>query len=315
MAKSFSKKILRVGIRLMDGSFKGKGGANTAIYEGLETHVEVDKPGDPDQNKAVVEIYNMSLDAMQNLTSLAFKPLQAKKNLITVFAGDEQEGLSMVFAGEIETAYADFSGAPTVKFRIEAACGAYPQLKASPPVAVKGSQTAASLIGQFAGEIGYSFENNGVTASVRNMVLNGSPIQKMRSVANAVGCELLIDDNRVRIQPRDKALGGGNAVLLSPEAGMIGYPSFNNDGIVVKCLYNPDLELGGLVEVKSVVPGASGTWKITHLKHELVAFSNGPEPWFSEVEASPLDAPPKDAKSKGKSADKVKDKGKDKAKA
>lgn len=301
MAKSFTKKIIRVGLKLRQGSFKG-GAGNEQIIEGLETHVEIDKPGEPDQNKAVVEIYNMSLDSMQQLTSLAFKPLQAQKNLIAILAGDEQEGLSLAFAGEIEAAYADFSGAPTVKFRIEAAAAGYPALKASPPVAVKGSQTAESLIKQFSGEIGYSFQNNGVTASVRNMVLNGSPIQKMRAVANAVGCELLIDDNRVRIQPYNKALNGGNAVLLSPDSGMIGYPGFNSDGITAKCLYNPDLELGGLVEVKSIVPGASGTWKITHLKHELVAFSNGAEPWFSEVEASPLDAPPKDAKGKGKDA-------------
>lgn len=299
--KSFSKKILRVGVRLMSGSFGG--GQNTAVYEGLETHAVIEKPGEPDQNKATVEIFNMALDEMASLTSLAFKPLQAKKNLITIFAGDEAEGLSMAFAGEITGAWADFSSAPTVKFHIEAAAGAYSSLKASPPVAVKDTQTAASLIGQFAGEIGYSFQNNGVTASVKNCVINGSPIQKMRTVAGMVGCELLIDDNRVVIQPYDKGREG-NAVLFSAESGMIGYPSFNNDGIVAKCLYNPDLQLGGMVEVQSIVPGASGTWKITKLTHNLVAFSNSPAEWFSEVEASPLDAKPKDAK--GKAKDKAK---------
>lgn len=298
--KSFTKKVIRVGVRLMEGTF-GSGGNNTAIYEGLETHVDIEKPGEPDQNKATVEIYNMKLDEMSSLTTLAFKPLQQKKNLITIFAGDETEGLSMAFAGEITGAWADFSGAPTVKMHIEAAAGSYPSLKASKPVAVKGSQTAESLISQFAKEIGYSFQNNGVTASVKNCVLNGSPIQKMRAVANMVGCELLIDDNKVTIQPFNKGLDSGNAVLFSADSGMIGYPTFNNDGIVAKCLYNPDLQLGGMVEVQSIVPGASGTWKITKLTHRLVAFSNSPADWFSEIEASPLDAPPKDAKSKGKS--------------
>jgi hypothetical protein len=47
-----------------------------------------------------------------------------------------------------------------------------------------------------------------------------------------------------------------------------------------------------------VVPGAKGTWKITKLSHSLVANAVSAGDWFSEVEASPLDAPPKDEKSK-----------------
>jgi hypothetical protein len=238
---------------------------------------------------------------------LSFKPLQTKKNLIVIYAGGETEGMSLCFAGEIDTAYADFSGAPTIKMHIEAAAGSYPSLKASPPIAVKGSQSAASLIEQFAKESGYTFQNNGVSASVKNAVLNGSPVQKMRAVAGMVGCELIIDDNVVKIQPYDKGLDQGNAVLMSKDSGMLGYPTFTSEGIKLRCLYNPDLQLGGMIEVDTVVPGAKGTWKITKLSHSLVANSTSPGDWFSEVEASPLDAPPKDGK-KGK--DKKDSKGK-----
>ena len=204
--------------------------------------------------------------------------------------------MSQCFAGEIDTAYADFSGAPTIKMHIEAAAGSYPSLKASPPIAVKGSQSAASLIEQFAKESGYTFRNNGVSASVKNAVLNGSPVQKMRAVAGMVGCELLIDDNVVKIQPYDKGLDEGNAVLMSKDSGMLGYPTFTSEGIKLRCLYNPAWQRGGMVGVKTVVPGAEGTWKITKLSHSLVANSNAPSDWFSEVEASPLDAQPKEKK-------------------
>ena len=291
MAKSFTRKQIRVGLALYKGEQK-----RTLVYEGVETHVSIEKPGEPDQNKATVELYNIGMDAMRDMTTLAFKPLQSKKNLIVIFAGDETNGMSQCFAGEIQTAYADFSGAPTIKMHIEAAAGSYPSLKASPPIAVKGSQSAASLIEQFAKESGYTFLNNGVTSSVKNAVLNGDPVTKMRTVANMVGCELIIDDNQVKIQPYDKGLDQGNAVLMSKDAGMIGYPTFTSDGISLKCLYNPDLQLGGMIEVDSVVPGAKGTWKITKLSHSLVANANSPSDWFSEVEASPLDAPPKEKK-------------------
>ena len=292
MAKSFTKKQIRVGLALYKDEQK-----RTLVYEGIETHVSIEKPGEPDQNKATVEMYNLSMDAMRDMTTLSFRPLQTKKNLIVIFAGDETNGMSQCFAGEIDTAYADFSGAPTIKMHIEAAAGSYPSLKASPPIAVKGAQSAASLIEQFAKESGYSFLNNGVTASVRNAVLNGSPVQKARTVANMVGCELLIDDNVVKIQPFDKGLDEGNAVLMSKDSGMLGYPTFTSEGISLKCLYNPDLQLGGMIEVDTVVPGAKGTWKITKLSHSLVANAVSAGDWFSSIEASPLDAEPKEKKS------------------
>ena len=289
MAKSFIKKQIRIGMALYKGEQK-----RTLVYEGIETHVSIEKPGEPDENKATVELYNLSMDAMRDMTTLSFKPLQSKNNLIVIFAGDETNGMSQCFAGEIQTAYADFSGAPTIKMHIEAAAGSYPSLKASPPIAVKGSQSAASLIEQFAKESGYTFLNNGVSASVKNAVLNGDPVSKMRTVAGMVGCELIIDDNQVKIQPYDKGLDEGNAVLMSKDSGMLGYPTFTSEGIKLRCLYNSDLQLGGMIEVDSVVPGAEGTWKISKLSHSLVANSPSPGDWFSEIEASPLDAMPKE---------------------
>ena len=261
-------------------------------YDGVETHVTIEKPGEPDQNKATVELYNISLDVMQDITTLAFKPLQSKNNQIAIFAGDDAEGMSQCFSGEIQTAYADFSGAPTIKMHIEAAAGSYASLKASPPIAVDGTQSAASLIETFAKESGYTFVNNGVTAQVKNAVLNGSPIQKARAVANMVGCELIIDDGVIKIQPFDKGLDEGNAVFLSKDTGMLGYPTFTSEGITLKCLYNPDFQLGGMVKVESIVPGAQGVWKITKLEHSLVANANSSSEWFSGIEASPLDVMP-----------------------
>lgn len=294
MAKSFSRKRIRVELTLY------KDEQNRALsYDGVETHVSIEKPGEPDQNKATVELFNIGLDAMQDITTLAFKPLQSKNNQIAIFAGDDIDGMSQCFAGEIQTAYADFSGAPTIKMHIEAAAGSYSALKASPPISIDGTQSAASLIESFAKESGYTFINNGVSSQVKNAVLNGSPIQKARAVANMVGCELIIDDNVVKIQPFDKGLDEGNAVLMSKESGMLGYPTFTSEGISLKCLYNPDLQLGGMVEVDSIVPGAKGTWKITKLSHSLVANSNGSSDWFSNIEASPLDAmPTKESKKK-----------------
>ena len=293
MPKSFSIKQLRIDVTLGEGTFDGAN--NTKSFEGLEMGVNIEKPGLPDKNKAKVVIIGMALEDMQNMTMLAFKPLQMQKNLIAIYAGDAENGMHMCFAGEITKAAADFTGAPTIKMNIEAAAGAYPALKASAPISVNGTQSAASLIEQFAKEAGYAFENKGVTSSVKNAVFNGSPVEKAMAVARQVGAELLIDDNKFVLLPFEEGRSG-NAVKVDPESGLLGYPTITDDGVSCKCLYNPAFELGGLIEVNSVVPGASGTWKVTKLTHNLVANSASPASWFSEVEASPIGYKKKDAK-------------------
>lgn len=288
MPKSFTRKCLRVDVVLGEGTFDGTNNAKS--FEGLETTVSIDKPGLPDQNKAKVVIIGMALDDMRQLTMLAFKPLKSQKNLISIYAGDAENGMEQCFYGEITSANADFSSAPTIKMNIEAAAGAYASLKAESPIAVKGQQTAASLIEQIAKDNGYSFENKGVASSVKNAVFNGSPIEKAYSIARQVNAELLIDDGKFVLLPYDKGRNeAGNAVLLTSETGMLGYPSFNNDGVSVKCLYNPALELGGMVKIESIVPGASGVWKITKLSHELAAYGRQSGSWYSQIDASPID--------------------------
>lgn len=278
---TFSVKTIRTTITLGAGSFAG--GGNTKIIEGLATDVSVTKPGLPEKNSASVDIANIRLNDMEQMTFLAFQPLQSNKNLLKIEAGELGNTLSVVFTGEITSAYADFTAAPSPRFKIEAISGGYAAKMGTAPVSVNGSAAAADLISQFAGQIGYSFRNEGVTASVRNAVYNGSPIEKARAVAEEVGAELLIDDNTLVLLPYDAARSG-RAVLITPETGLIGYPSFNSDGISFNCFYNPDLRQGGAVQVESIVPKASGVWKITRLAHRLGAYGAS-DAWQSAVDA------------------------------
>jgi len=284
MPESFKKRRLRVEVVLGEGTFDGK--HNTRILEGLETAVSIEKPGLPDKAKATVRIANMAYDDMAQLTMLAFKPMKLQKNLIRVFAGEEDRELSLAFAGEIVSSWADFSRFPTVTMHMEAQAGGYAALMAKGPVAATGEVPAEKLLQQFATEMGYAFALEGVTASVRDAVFSGSPLEKAQAVADQIGAQLLVDDNKLVLMRHD-TVRQGNAVLLTPETGMLGYPSFTNEGISLSCLYNPNLELGGAVQVQSIVPGATGAWKITKLNHDLLANSVAPGPWVSSIEATP----------------------------
>ena len=281
MATTFSKKSIELEITLGSGDF---GGGNAKTIKGLACDVTITKPGLPDKNSANVTIWGLKYEDMAQLTMLAFRPLDLEKNYIKISAGEEGEAMSVAFEGEISSSYADFNSSPDVAMKIEANSGIYPQLKAEPPLSIQGEATAAQLIEQQAGLMGYSFKNEGVSSSVKNAVFNGSPVSKAQDIADQVGADLLIDDGMVILMPRDQARSG-NAVLLTPETGLIGYPTFNQDGIVCRCFYDPELKHFGLIKVKSIVPKASGAWKITKLTHKLSAYKPSGGPWESEIEA------------------------------
>ena len=278
---SFTRKQIEVRIALASGSF---GGGTEKVINGLPVDVHVSKTGGDEKPSCEVSIGGMNYSDMEQLTTLAFRPLQVRKNLISIYAGDAESGLTQIFAGEITTAAADFNAAPDVQFKIEAIAGYYPSLIPAGPQAVAGEAPAADIISQQAQLMGYNFDNQGVTARLRNCILNGSPMQKARAAAAQVGATLLIDDNTLILLPAGKERKG-TTVLLSENSGMIGYPSFTSDGIEVSALFNPAFQLGGLIDVQTIVPKASGTWRITKLEHVLSANLPQSGPWDSRSEA------------------------------
>lgn len=280
MEASFTQKAIETRITLRAGDFDGKG--NTKIIKGLPTKAKIEKTGPPDFNKATVEIHGLKYSEIEKLSTLSFKPLTTAKNLIEVYAGDEGKELSLAFSGEITTAAADFNGSPNVWMKFEAVSGYYGEITAQGPTAIKGSQTAAGFIESQARRLGYTFRNNGVETQLTNAIFNGSPVEQARSAARQIGAELIIDDGVMILSPS----GGtqqNNAVKLSKNTGLLGYPKITNEGVEVIALYNPAFHLGGFVEVVSIVPKASGVWRIIKLSHELDAKCADGGKWESKL--------------------------------
>ena len=273
------EKTIRLTFILAEGEFDD--GNNTKTIEGLATEVQVNKVGLPEKNTAQIKVSNMSLKDMEKLTFLAFRPLQKRKNKILVEAGEKGETLHQVFKGDITSAFPDFNSAPDVPFCVEAMTAGWSFQKADTPTSVNGETDAGELISQFAQEAGFSFVNNGVQATVTNGYYQGSAIQKAKQVADEIHKELVCDDDTWTLQNWNKSQG--EAVLINPECGLLGYPSFTNDGVKCVSLYNPKLKFGGQIKIESIVPKASGYWKITRLEHQISAYTTN-QSWMSDIE-------------------------------
>lgn len=279
MPESYSEKDIRVTVVLDEGK-----GATEKIFQGFACDVNIQKSGAPEKPKASITLKGLSLDTMAAMTQLAFDSQSKRKNAVRIEAGEKGRTLSSIFQGEITSAWADFNSAPDVEFQIEAVSGSYPNLIPQSPISVKGQQKAEDAIKSLCDEIGYSFENHGVSGSISNCILSGSPVQKMQWIAETVGANLIVDDKSVVLVPkRGVRAAKGTIPVISVASGMIGYPTFDDKGIKVSSLFRPDLQIGALVQVESIVPRASGKWKITALSHELSANDPGSNSWATTI--------------------------------
>ena len=275
----FSVKTVRITIQLRKGEFDN--GGNTVIIEGLPVSVTVTKQGGEAKNKASVTVDNLKLETATQLTTLAFKRLETYNNVIQIDAGSQGAELSTIFIGEITSAVPVMSDSK-LSLKIEALAGYYPALIPSTPTSVQENTTIEKLMKQFADEAGYSFENKGITASIANSVFVGSPVEKAKTLARQADVDLLIDDNKFIIQPFE-APKEGQIPLLSKGTGLIGYPSFSNEGINCKSVFNDKLKVGSYFKLESVLPHASGEWQITKVEHRLEAYTPNSGTWESDV--------------------------------
>lgn len=291
---SFTQKRLIVNLTLSKGSL-GTSINNTKTIDGLKMDASIKKSGHPSKNTLHLKIYGMLESDMNAFTSLNFKPMRVKKNLIQVMAGDSL-GMSVAFEGEISSAFSSYSGHQPV-FSIEATAGYYPSIATSKAKSFKGSTSVPLLMKNLADEMGYAFENNGVTSVLSSPYLSGNAMSQASMIAESADLEFGIDDGTLFIAPRNKPRSG-RAPLISPDTGLEEYPTFDKNGLKFMCLYNPNLKLGGLCVVKSKVEAANGTWRVHGVEHDL-SNEDPSGKWVSKVHATQPGAPPSEENSGG----------------
>lgn len=276
---SFTKKAIRIELELTTGLTKS--------FQGLACKANIQKLGLPDKNKATIEIMGLSYDDLAAATSVSFRPFVYNRNRVSVFAGEEGKELMQIFSGNVVTSWADFNNVPEPVLKIDAMTGGFASLLSQPQIATDGAAKVSEVVGQMAKASGMAFSNQGVDASLNNSVLSGSPIEKAHSAANQVGADLIIDDNEMVLLPRGAERNTGlGTILVSPETGMIGYPTFGNMTIQVKTFFNPAIRFGGSIEIQTIVPKASGTWRVTKVQHQISAYDPKGGPWETQIEGT-----------------------------
>lgn len=274
-----SKKQLRFVITLGTGKF-GSSNNDTITLQGFRAIADIDKAGGMMMGTLRAKVFGVKQVDMNSVTTLQWKAGLLIPNTVEVFAIDGAAE-TLVFAGNIVNAWADYQSMPDVYLHIQAQSAFFNALKAVPPRSFKGGVDVASVMAQIARDLGYTFENNGVATQLTDVYLPNTGMEQAKDLARAAGCDLYLDDKILAITPPNvprKVI----IPLISPASGLVGYPTFDGVGVNFQTLFNPAVTFGGSVKLETDVQQAAGEWVVTSVGHRLESEKPGGA-WFSTI--------------------------------
>jgi hypothetical protein len=233
---------------------------------------------------AQVSIYGMKLDLMNELATFArvIHPQYDWKLIIE--AGDEINGMNQVFEGAITQAWGDFQSQPEVPFQVVSQAGisqAVMRTGTQDYSSYEGDADVPTMLAKLAKTMGLKFENGGVNAKLPTSYYYGSPLIQAKQIVNDANISMVIENGTLAIWPIDKPRPGAAADVnyISPQTGMVSYPTFTAYGLMVKTEFRKPIKYGTEITVQSDLKKASSRWSVRLQDYDLQALTpNGH--WF-----------------------------------
>ena len=281
---TFAQKTLAADFTLSKGVFSGGGNSHTA--SDLRMSARIVAAGGDDVGTMELSIWGMALSDMQQLTVLPFLLTEVGDNTVTLKVGENGTADQAIFTGTIYTAFVDASSQPNVCFRVQVIAGHLEAVKPVPAISHPGTSSVSSVMGEIAKSMGRTLEDGGVNVQLSDVNLPGTAKQQASALARHAGIQWTLDQNVLAIYPPNQPRQG-DAVMISPSTGLVGYPAFTASGIIVTTLFQSTLKYGGKITVQSQLQPACGDWYINRLEYELDSqIPNGR--WFATLEAGKI---------------------------
>lgn len=289
---SYAQRRLSVTFNLGTGSFgEGKPESNTVSLPNHRITATIIKSGIPSFDQAELSIYGMTPSLMNSLSLLGKPLLYVRNNSVSISAGDDKNGLALIFAGTLMQSWTDFNGVPETFLHVSASVGQTDAMRAVPPTSYPAGADVATVMAGFArqmraanGSVGLQFENSGVTGvTLSGSYFPGTIREQAERCARHADINFAIDGDTMAIWPKNGSRGGA-IPLISKDTGLVGFPGYCSTGITFRTLFNPSIIFGGKVKIQCSLEPANGEWIINALSHDLSSETPG-GPWFSTMMA------------------------------
>ncbi|WP_277973552.1 phage protein [Pantoea agglomerans] len=219
---------------------------------------------DKTPNKATIRVWNLNPSHRHQVTGGEFKQVA-----LAVGYG-ALENCRVLYAGQITKPAVIREG---LDFILELTCddGATAYRDAFVNVTLAAGSTHEDVIAHCAGEMtGITPGNIGLPADVtftRAKVCYGPARHVMSQVADHHGADWMIQNGELHVLHPDYCLPGEGA-LLNEASGMLGSPKPTDRGLEVSCLLRPEITVGSLVRVESIVADYGGDYKAVAVKSD-----------------------------------------------
>lgn len=280
---SFIKRVLEITITLGAGEL-GENVGEVVTLRNYGATVSIEAYGGEHQGTLHARIYGVGIDLINQLTTIGTIKTGLKgKNRIRVDAGNEGDALSEVYEGAIFDAWGDFSGAPDCSLNIMAMGSADLAIKPFKAASFSGENKVSDMLASLAAQAGIGFQNNGIETSLSDQHLHGSALDQIKTVAKNANINFIIENGRLDIWPKD-GFRDLPVPSVSPSRGLVGYPSFSSNGILITTEFLPMARIGRKILLEdSQVIQANGEWIIYTVSHTLSSVTQNGE-WFTFVE-------------------------------
>lgn len=281
---SYSKKDLKFVITLNTGNF-GSSTNNQITLQGFRATTKITNAGGMMAGQAEIRIYGVQQSDMNQLTMLNGLNSQYQGNSIDIYAVLDGVDI-LVFTGNINNAWADYQSMPDVNFYINAMVGYYYKLKPTEPRSFKGPIDVATLATQISNSMGFKLINNGVALTLTDVALDNTGMEQLIELfTNAhIDYYIHLDSKLIDICPKGVPVMGLISII-SPESGLIGYPTFDITTVNFMTLFNPSIRFGSRIRIQSdanITNVAGGDYGVASMTHILDSEKPGGS-WFSQI--------------------------------
>lgn len=288
---TLQNRAVDVTFRLLSQAF-GPNGEDTVTLSGLRVHAEVTQARFPTAESATVRIEGMTPDVMNRLSMAAPDPTRQSASELILTTQDGAGGSALIFQGGVTLAYVDYTNAPNVAFVAQAFSTVLPNAMTATPTGYRGAVSVGQVLATIASKAGLTLHNQGVTTLLHDPYFHGSPGQQLSQCLETVPVCAGLGRGQLSVWPA--TVSTTQALSVSAETGLIGYPAWSAGGLALRMLFNPLVSFNSQIALHSRYQPAGwgqqngpvpvGLWVASQVRHTLQT-ETPHGAWFTDIVA------------------------------
>jgi hypothetical protein len=266
---AFDGRLIEVDIQLPTGETYTFNNANPA----LAIYACGSKFASAIMNSCECRIYNLTRQLRNTILTLASPliirpPGQPAKQpvLMTLKAGRQSYGTTTFYQGNVISC--NVTQPPDIGITLRALANNF-QMSIIGNFQFPANTLLSEISQQVAQAQGLTLDFEATDKQINNFSFTGAQNNLIQKLNEAGGVQAY-EDNGVLVVLNSGSSRKGANITISESTGMVGIPQVTEQGVAVRVMFNPLIQLGGTVTINSLInPAANGQFKVLKIDYEI----------------------------------------------